>query len=266
MTAYATVALTSQSLEDMSLLMFPALRSIEGFTHCVTTRPWNMAAHRGPDVQLAVARRKRVCEHLGLPFSNLVAADQIHSAHVLRVRPSDRGRGNTGRETALHFVDGLVCGLPGVPVIQFSADCPIIIVVDRRLRVFATAHASWRGTVAGIAAELVRQMVREFQVKPGELLAGIGPCAGAMEYEVGEEVLRIAQTRIEDAERHFPTEDGKRYFDLRSANLAQLIEAGLRPEQISVAAESTMSDRRFFSHRRDGPDTGRFAVIAGFRQ
>jgi YfiH family protein len=265
MTEYQTVALVAESFADTSLLTFPALSHIDGFAYCVTTRPWNMAPHRGPEPHLAVARRKQVCAKLGLPFENLTAADQIHSAHVLRVLPADKGRGRDGRETALHFTDGLICDLPAVPVIQFSADCPIIIVVEPRQRVFGTAHASWRGTVARIAQELIRQLIREFSVQPADLVAAIGPCAGPAEYEVGDEVLRIAQTRLPDADAHFPIRRGKRCFDLRSANVAQLLEAGLRSDRITVARESTMTDERFYSHRRDGADTGRFAIIAGFR-
>jgi hypothetical protein len=264
MTPYQTVALVSEPLDDTALLSFPTLREIGGLAHCVTTRPWNMACHRGPEAHLAVARRRRVCQHLGLPFEHLTAADQIHSAHVLRILPTDVGRGRDGRETAMHFVDGMICDLGGVPLIQFSADCPIILAVEPNQRVFGTAHASWRGTVAGISAELVRQMVREFGVDPAELTAAIGPCAGPEEYEIGEEVFRIAKTRLADADRYFPVHHGRRCFDLRSANAAQLAAAGVRRQRIIVARETTMSDDRFFSHRRDGPLTGRFALFAGF--
>lgn len=259
------MALRSESFEDTSLLYFPALSGIEGFAHVVTTRPWNMATHRGPDTDLALDRRRRVCEHVGLAFQNLTGAEQIHSAHVVRILPSDVGAGRDGRHTAIRFVDGFVCDLPDVPVMMCSADCPMIVVVEPRSRVFGVAHASWRGTVAGMTAELVRQLRREFQVEPADLMAGICPCAGATRYEVGEEVFRIAQARWQDAEPFFPTVGGRRHLDLRAANAAQLVAAGVPPDRISVAEECTISDRRFFSYRRDGVATGRFALIAGFR-
>jgi len=255
-----------EPFEDTALLSFASLRRVEGFVHCFTTKPWNMAVHRGPDTESAVARRRRICDHLGLAFEHLTAADQIHSAHVLRIIPSDVGRGREGRADALQFVDGMVCDIPGVPLVQFSADCPLIVLVEPRRRVFGTAHASWRGTVGGIALELVRQMVGEYEVDPAELVAGIGPCAGRDEYEVGEAVFRIAAARLRLAERYFRRGGGKLCFDMKSANAAQLIEAGVRPERISIAAESTISDGRFYSHRREGERTGRFALLAGFRR
>lgn len=257
--------LVSEPFEDTVLLAFHALRRIPGFAHCITTQPWNMATHRGPQSDQAVQRRRRVCEHLGLPFDRLTAADQIHSAHVLRIVPGDVGAGRADRASALSFIDGMVCGLPATPLLQFSADCPILLAVDARRRVFGTAHASWRGTVAGIAGELVRQLRLAFDVAPADLAVGIAPCAGPDRYEVGEIVFRIAAARFPEAEAHFPVHDGRRYFDLRAGNVAQLVAAGVRPEQICVAEECTISDARFYSHRREGPQTGRFGLIAGFK-
>lgn len=254
-----------ESLDDTVLLHFPALRAIPGFAHAVTTHSWNMAPHRGPQTELALPRRRRVCEHLGLPFERLTAAEQIHSGHVLRIRPSDLGAGRAGRHTAIRFIDGMICDLPGVPLVMFSADCPLVLAVDPAHRVFGAAHASWRGTVARIAVELVRQLTKEFGARPENLLAGICPCAGPTRYEVGDDVRRIVLAVLGGAEGLFTPARDRWLFDLRAANAAQLVSAGVRPDRVSVASECTIGDERFFSHRREGPDTGRFALFAGFR-
>ncbi|GMU33577.1 MAG: laccase domain protein [Planctomycetia bacterium] len=260
-----TVQLKSTPIEDSAILQFPALLDIAGFRHAVTTRPWNMAPHRGPDSHEAISRRKKVCNFLKLPFEHLTAPDQVHSPHVLRILPADVGSGRDGRQTAIKFVDGLVCDLPNVPVMQFSADCPVVLVVDPTRRVFGTAHASWRGTVTHIVVELINLLRSEFDIDPAQLIAAICPCAGPDEYEVGQDVRRIALSRVKDAERFFHPFGEKWLFDMRSANAAQLIECGVPANQIHIAAHSTMSDHRFYSHRRDGSETGRFALFAGFR-
>lgn len=259
------VQLVSDPIDDSALLRFPALREIEGFSHAITTRPWNMAPHRGPDADRAVERRRRICEKLGFPFERLAAPDQVHSPHVLRVETGDIGAGREGRHHAIKFVDGLICDLPDVPVIQFSADCPLVLVVAPKQRAFGTAHSSWRGTVTHIVTELVERIRKEFDARPTDMLAAICPCAGPEEYEVGDDVRRIALSRIEDAARYFHRRGEKWRFDMRAANADQLIAAGLSPDRIWIADHSTMSDRRFYSHRRDGADTGRFALFAGFR-
>ncbi len=264
MTRPPQVSLTSQTFQDTSLLTFPALAGLPGFAHAVTTRPWNMAVHRGPQAHLALDRLLLLCDHLGFSLDRLTAPQQVHSAHVLPVLPTDIGAGSAGSHEAVRFVDGLVCDLPGVPLMLFSADCPIIVAVHPGRRVFGAVHASWRGTVGRIAVELVRRLNREFDVAPDELLAAICPCAGPREYEVRDDVFRIAQAQLEDAERFFPTVGTRRFFDLRAANVVQLTSAGVQAERISVAQECSISDHRFFSHRRDGAETGRFALLAGF--
>ena len=264
MTHAPTIDLACTPLEDTFLFHFPTLAAIDGFRHVITSRPWNVATHCGPDVALAVGRRRRVCQAIGLSFDGLTAADQVHSPHVVRIGASDVGAGREGRHTALRFVDGMVCDLPGVALMQFSADCPIVLLVEPRRRIVGTAHASWRGTVAGITGELVRQLRREFGVDPAGLVGGICPCAGPSAYEVGEEVRRVAAARLADGERFFHRRDGTWRFDLRAANEDQLVRAGMHAAQLSVASNCTLSDPRFFSHRRDGADTGRFALIAGF--
>lgn len=259
------VTLQATPLNGSALLHFPALDDIAGFAHAVTTRPWNMAPYRGPEADRAVERRRLICGHLGLPFEHLTVPDQIHSPHVIRVLPGDVGAGREGRHDALRYVDGLTCDMPGVPLLQHSADCPLIVAVDPQRRVFGTAHASWRGTVTRITEELIRQLRVNYLADPARLVAGVCPCAGPEEYEVGPDVMRIAFSRLDDAERFFRGREGRLYLDLRAANVDQLVASGLRPENIHVADASTMSDPRFYSHRRDGAETGRFGLIAGFR-
>lgn len=260
----STIELPSTPLEDTALFLFPSLRDVAGFAHAVTSRPWNMATHCGPDPDRAVARRRRVCECLGLPFRNLTAPEQTHSPYVLRLLPTDVGAGRDGRHTAIRFVDGLICNLPGVPLMQFSADCPLILFVEPRRRILATAHSSWRCTVCGIAEEVVSQLRRDFEVDPAGLTVGISPCAGPQRYEVGEDLRRIARSRLPEADRFFRSTADKVYFDLRAANVDQLLRCGIPSENITVAAQCTLGDDRFYSHRREGDRAGRFALVAGF--
>jgi copper oxidase (laccase) domain-containing protein len=78
---------------------------------------------------------------------------------------------------------------------------------------------------------------------------GIGPCC----YEVGEDILAAYRGRL-----------GKRVIqgrnlDLWTAARDVLSEAGV--EAVEGVDVCTACDDRFFSHRRDGPVTGRQGVI-----
>jgi len=258
------VDLHATTVSDGCLYQLPSLAGLAGFRHAITAAPWNMSAHVGPGCERAEHHRRTVCEFLAMPFERLTTVNQIHSNHVLRIDTGDIGRGRHGPDTALPFLDGLVCNIADVPVMQFSADCPLVVLVNPDPLVFGMAHASWRGTVAGITTELVKQLVQAFDVEPSNLSGGICPCAGPAEYEVGDEVRRIALARLgEDAARFFLNRDDRLYFDMRSANLAQLEAAGVNLERIEVADVSTITDERFWSHRRQAKAAGRFALVAG---
>jgi copper oxidase (laccase) domain-containing protein len=74
-------------------------------------------------------------------------------------------------------------------------------------------------------------------------------------YEVGEEVRAPYRARFGDG----VLSNG--HLDLRAAAERALREAGV--EHVSHVADCTACDsRRYFSHRRDGPGTGRQGVIA----
>ncbi len=263
---HPTIELAATALEDTTIFQFPSMQSIPGFGHAITSRPWNMATHCGPETEKTIERRRKVCEFVGLSFEKLTAADQIHSPHVLPIESCDIGAGREGRDTALKFVDGMVCDISGVALMQFSADCPLVILVEPSRRVFGMCHASWRGTVAEISVELVRQLRRAYVIDPKKLIGGICPCAGPLEYEVGEDVRRIAAARLNDVDRYFPRVRGSWRFDLRAANVDQLVRSGVRAENISVASICTMSDDRFYSFRCHGEGAGRFALVAGFHE
>lgn len=221
-----------------------------------------MAPHRGAGADRAVEHRRRVCEMLGVDFDKLTSPAQVHGAEILGVDDADVGRGRFGRPTAVPFVDGLMTDRPGVPLILLSADCPLVLVYDAVRRAFGIVHASWLGTAAGITARLVREMVRCFRCRPADMQAAVAPSAGPGRYEVGLDVLRVFRSRRPDADRFFTPHGDRFLLDLWAANAAQLEENGVAADRIEVAGLCTISDDRFWSHRRDGADAGRNALIA----
>ncbi|MBN1347272.1 MAG: laccase domain-containing protein [Phycisphaerae bacterium] len=254
----------TQNLEDIELLRFESLATHDHLVHAVTTGPWNMACHCGPCATEAPARRRRLCEHLGLSFNRLTLAEQVHQNGLAIVDDAVAGAGRGARHTAVPGVDGLLTDRPDTGLMLLSADCPLVLLFDPRTPAVGVAHASWRCTVARIGARLVQRMTEAFGSQPTELMAGIGPSAGPERYVVGQDVRRAASS-LPGHERFFRRVAGGMTFDLWAANREQLIEAGLRPGRIELARLCTIDDERFFSYRRQGPETGRFALVAGLR-
>ncbi len=254
-----------EPLDGMILLRFASLAGRAVLIHAITSKPWNMACHCGPQTHLACERRRRLCEAVGLPFERLTCAEQVHGASVAVISPDGAGAGRDGRASAVAGVDGLLTDCPGVGLMLLSADCPLVLVFDPRRPAIGVAHASWRGTVGRISGRLVEQMTHSFGSVAEELWAGIGPSAGPESYVVGDDVFRSAADSLPDHDRYFRPVPGGMTFDLWAANRDTLVSAGLRRDHIEVAGVCTIKDDRFFSHRREGSQTGRFALIAGLR-
>ncbi len=228
---------------------FAGLEAI-GVPHLVTTR-------QGPGVERirhdtrAVGRE--IARFLGLDDAAFL--DQVHGGDVLTCHAA----GCTGR------ADGLVTTSPSLALLGKSADCPIVLVADRRQRAVGFAHASWRATVAGVTSAVVRQMIA-FGCVAEDLVACICPSAGPECYEVGHEVRTAA---IENLGPHavtffHPARDGKGHFDLWAANQNALVRAGVPASAIHTAGICTLCRNDVFpSHRREGENAGRFAAVIG---
>jgi len=181
------------------------------------------------------------------------------------IEASDVGCGREGRSSAVRFVDGLVTNRPGVPLILMSADCPLVCAYDPEHRVIGAVHSSWQGTVAHATTQMIRVMQQSFGSNPAAILAAISPSAGPCCYEVGEEVRRIARSKLAETDRYFPQQGGRMTFDLWAANRQQLLDAGVAPKHVETAGLCSMCDSRFWSHRRDGADAGRSALFIAIK-
>lgn len=250
---------------DIRFLQFDRLSCEPGLAHAVTIQPHNYAPHRGPDRDKAIAARRQMCEILDVPFDTLTSPEQVHGGEVLDIQDGDVGCGRDGRDSAVRFVDGLICNRPGVSIILMSADCPLVCAYDPQHLAIGAVHASWRGTMAHASTNLITQMHRVFGSEPSRLLTAIAPSAGPCCYEVSEEVRRIAIGKLSNADACFSSKDGRLMLDLWTANRQQLIDVGVLEENIEVAGLCSICDERFPSHRRQGEGAGRFALLIALR-
>ena len=180
-----------------------------------------------------------------LVVAAIVVGRQVHGTDVVLLSEEVAGY-DVGREQG----DGVATARSGVAAAVHVADCvPVAIGGEGAV---AVLHGGWRGLAGGILAEGVRAL-RELGAD-GELQAAIGPGAGGCCYETGEEVRE-----------HFAAYGAARgrLLDLKAVAAAQLREAGVATvEDLGLC---TICDERFFSHRREGPATGRQGAFAWLR-
>lgn len=225
----------------------------------------NLGWTKEDDPALVAENRHRFVRQVGGGQDDwkLVTVRQVHSNNV-RVVGGEALTGSleTPEGKAVLEGDGLTTDTAGVMVAVGTADCVPVLLVDTRLRAVAALHAGWRGTVAGIAERGVEAMRAAYGSCAEDLIAAIGPSIGACCYAVGDEVQTAFTARYAYADALFRTSDTSLHVNLWEANRRQLLDSGLRPEQITIVGECTACARdaeglRYFSHRGQHGVAGR---------
>ena len=216
----------------------------------------NLGARWGDDRDNVTANRRLLAEHAGYDPAQLVATRHVHGTNVWAV-------GEPLADDA--EFDGLVCDRPGPVLGAFAADCIPILFADPVARVCGAAHAGWRGTVAGVAANVVARMV-ERGARPEHVRVALGPSIGACCFEVGPEVVAEFRAALGELPGLVVAGPRKDHLDLRVATRALLERAGVRPETIDDRPPCTKCESdRFFSYRRDGREGGVHMAFIGLR-
>jgi YfiH family protein len=281
---------TMRKLRGVQVLQVPALTRIPWLVHGFSTRPGGISLMDGEKVlnlgftewdsrENVLENRRRFQSALGASDLKLISLKQIHSdvIYLFDAAPTEPCRG-----------DASATSRPGLLLGVQTADCVPILLVDPKKRAIAAVHAGWRGTLQRIVAKAIGKMQMEFGTKPGDLLAAIGPAIGGCCYEVGTEVAIQFQSQFADAPEwfdEFRTGDEPNpiqwlnmmppghqpppknvLLDLKKANRAQLLGAGLRPSNISVSGLCTACRRDLlFSYRKEGLRSGRLMSVIGIR-
>ena len=220
------------------------------------------SAPRDPDA--AWIERQRWATAAGIDPRALTSAYQVHGNSVVNVNVDLRGIGGAPGSGSIGKADGLITASPGVAVMTLHADCMPIILVDPEAPAVGVIHAGWRGTVADVAGATVRAMASAYGSRPERLIALLGPGIRACCYEVGDEVVEAWRGIGADvADQALEMGARKWHFDIARANSLLLERAGVLPSHIEDRALCTQCNGdRWFSHRGQGPATGRFAAIA----
>lgn len=188
---------------------------------------------------------------LGIDLHELAVPDQVHGSTVV----------SAGEAGSYPGTDGLVTTAARVFLCVTVADCVPLLMVDPVAHAVAAVHAGWRGTVAGIASVAVEHLQKECAAVADRIVAYLGPSAGICCYEVSEDLASHFDGRF------VRRADGRVSVDLKMANRHQLIESGVRPENIEASPHCTISEPTLFhSYRRDRDRSGRLMAVIGLRE
>jgi YfiH family protein len=241
----------------------------------------NLGVSWGDDRAVVETNRRLLAEHVGYDPAAVRMARHVHGTEVWTVgqpladdarfllppspaaTPSAARPGPASRDGAQvpfgeipEGYDGLVTDRAGAVLAAFAADCIPLLFAEPDARVCGAAHAGWRGTVGGIAANMVARM-QALGARADRIRVALGPSIGPCCFEVGPEVVAAFSDALGDVAGLVVPGPHKDHIDLRVASRTILERAGVAPEHIDDRPPCTRcTPDRFFSYRRDGKAGG----------
>ena len=208
---------------------------------------FNLGLRSGEDENIVRANRALLERALQLPSSPRWL-QQVHGDRSLRVTEEIFD--------VEQQADAVFTTQPDIVLAILTADClPILLCADDGSEI-AAIHAGWRG----LSANIVESTIARLRTPRSRLLAWLGPAIGRASYEVGDEVrATFVAKSAEAADAFVATRPGHWLCDLYALVRQKLRAIGV--EKIFGGNFDTFNDARFYSYRRDGARSGRFASL-----
>lgn len=232
------------------------------------TKTMNLSFGLGDEDSEVLENMRLLCSYAGVSFDGLIGSPQHHTDFVRYVTSENAGEGVTKENTA--HSDGFVTDCKGVSIIVRMADCTPILFLgtkggDVSAPIVAAVHAGWKGTVAGIAANAVREM-KKLGAEPSGIKIAIGQCIHKCHFEVKEDfVENVTKAAGADfAARHIERAADGLWADIVGMNVEFLLSSGVKLENIDLSPHCTACDGlKFHSHRASRGHRGTMGAVIG---
>lgn len=174
--------------------------------------------------------------------------NQVHSATVA----TDQYRPNEA--------DALINRDTSKVAVIMTADCVPVLLSNVDGTETAAIHAGW----PGLYKRIITATLHEMYTKATALYAYIGPCATQVNYEVDLAFYQRFTEQDSAYTQYFrANRDGHYLADLIGMAISELTAFGIPREHITGGDQCTIANNHYFSHRRDGKQSGRIATFIG---
>ncbi len=207
------------------------------------------AFHADPEENVQENRRRFLStlklDHPTTKDYAIVTAKQVHSADCHLITHSSSTEEKATCDALLTNKENILLGIQ-------TADCLPVLVADPKRRAIVGIHAGWRGTLSRIVEKSVAQLQTVFSSNPADCIAVTGPAIGQCCFEIGPEVKEAFTLEFSYGNSLFSNhkENGKSHMDLRLANQNQLLNVGIKEENIFHWTDCTRCQMDlYFSYR-----------------
>ncbi len=253
--------------DGVEYLQFRKLLEFNNLINCYTLSVNNVDFRRNfPEESTDTLEQSynKICNALNINKNTIVRPKQSHTDCIKTVE-------NTSEK--YEDVDGLITNKPNINLMLTFADCTPILLYDPENKAIGNIHSGWRGTVQKIGLKAVEKMVKQYNSKPENIIACIGPCIGKCHFEVEEDVKNIFEEKFgylkrncDIIEKQEKMVNGKEKYHIDTTLINRLIleEYGLKPENIIESNICTVCNSNLMhSYRADGKSSGRNVTILG---
>ncbi len=143
-----------------------------------------------------------------------------------------------------------------------TADCVPAIFYDVPNTAIALAHLNRKTISHHLAKKVIQKMTEEFDTDPHKLMVWFEPHIHASSYSFTPPLNEAAP----ELEKYMYEKDGKIHVDFARAHVYQIIESGVKENNITVSNIDVGLSDSYYSHTKSKTDSsrpqGRYATLA----
>lgn len=258
--------------ENIEYLQFKKLLEFDDIiSHAITLRKYNInyIDYTQENKYNRISSYDKICEELNLEKENIILCYQKHTDNVECV--FEAGKKENPYDWQYDNTDGVITNKKKLVLVSTIADCIPLLFFDPVTKTIANVHSGWKGTTLKIAQKTVEKMVKEYGVKPCNLICAIGPSIGKCHFEVEDDVYKLFKDSFDDMFNRYhellsiSSKNGVNKYNIDTVLINQymLEEMGLKRDNILKSGICTVCKSDLIhSFRVDKEKSGRnLAVI-----
>ena len=207
--------------------------------------------------------KKKIARTLGIDWQNICSVKEVHGSKVKKLGNLEIKKLRRKKVDIIGEADGLITDLGNVFLMIKTADCFPVLFFDPVSKAVGAVHVGWRGAIEKIFLTALLKMINVFNSKAKDILVGIGPGIQACCFKH----KNLIQEKLPEWGEYIKDKkNGWKSVNMTSFIKDQLIEAGVKKNNIESAKICTCCSKEYFSHLRSlqtGGLQGRFATIIG---
>lgn len=242
---------------DVEYLQFRILNKFDNIINCYSLKPLDFKSSIGD--RLLEDNYRKICKSLEFNRNFIIRPHQNHTDVVISVDDVDE---------EFFDVDGLICEKKNIGLMLSFADCTPIFLYDFENKIIANVHSGWRGTAKKIGQKAVLKMFQEYNSKPENIIACIGPCIGRCHFEVENDVKDIFEENFRYLNKDYDiiekVNNNKFLIDTTLINRLILEEVGINRNNIYESGICTVCYSEYMhSFREEKEEAGRNIALLG---